>query len=110
MHKQSIDRLTAAQGVLELLGRLDVRKLPSEERMAVAVVEVKALDEWLAAAPRGLRVPLIRSFGRLVREARPQMSDNGRYRVPQQEPGIRGRINGALESAGRWLSRLIGRR
>ena len=61
-HKQSIDRLTAAQSVLELLGRLDVRKFPPEERMDVAIVEIKALDEWLAAyldiaAPRGLRVP-----------------------------------------------------
>ncbi len=59
---QPIDRMTAADSVLSLLGQLDVRKLPSEERMAVAIVEIKALDEWLAAyldvgAPRGLRVP-----------------------------------------------------
>ena len=59
---QPIDRMTAADSVLSLLGQLDLRKLPSEERMAVAIVEIKALDEWLAAyldvaAPRGLRVP-----------------------------------------------------
>ena len=61
-HKQTIDRLTAAESVIELLGRLDVEKFPKEERMAVALVKIEALDEWLSAfldmaAPRGRRGP-----------------------------------------------------
>jgi hypothetical protein len=61
-HRQPIDRLTAAESVIELLGRLNVEKFPREERMAVALVRTEALDEWLSAfldmsAPRGRRVP-----------------------------------------------------
>ena len=59
---QPIDRMTAADSVLSLLGRLDVQKFPNEERMAVALVEIEAIDEWLAAyldvaVPRDRRVP-----------------------------------------------------
>jgi hypothetical protein len=46
---QPIDRMTAADSVLSLLGRLDVQKFPNEERMAVALVEIETLDEWFAA-------------------------------------------------------------
>lgn len=40
------------------------------------------------------------------------MSDTGQNNRPPREarPDMRSRINAALESAGRWLSRLIGRR
>jgi hypothetical protein len=60
---QPIDRMTAADSVLTLLGRLDVQKLPNEERMAVALVEIETIDEWLAAyldvaVPQGRRVQL----------------------------------------------------
>ena len=61
-HRYPIDRMSAAESVLALIGRLDVEKFPPEERMAVAIVEIEAIDEWLAAclavdAPRGLRLP-----------------------------------------------------
>lgn len=61
-HRQPIDRLSAAASVIDLLDRLDVEKFPKEERMAVALVRVEALDEWLSAfldmtAPRGRRAP-----------------------------------------------------
>ena len=61
-HRQPIDRLSAAASVIDLLDRLDVEKFPNEERMAVALVRVEALDEWLSAfldltAPRRRRVP-----------------------------------------------------
>jgi hypothetical protein len=59
---QPIDRMTAADSVLSLLGRLDVQKFPNEERMAVALVEIEALDQWFAAyldvaVPCDRRVP-----------------------------------------------------
>jgi hypothetical protein len=59
---QPIDRMTAADSVLALLGRLDVQKFPTDERMAVALVEIEAIDEWFAAyldvaVPSGRRVP-----------------------------------------------------
>lgn len=40
------------------------------------------------------------------------MSDTGQNNRSRREagPDMRDRINAALESAGRWLSRLIGRR
>ena len=60
--KQPIDRLSAAESVIELLGRLDVEKFPKEERLAVALVKIEALDQWLSAfldmaGASGRRVP-----------------------------------------------------
>jgi hypothetical protein len=47
--KNPIDRMTAAESVATLLSRLNVDKFPTEERMAVATVQIAAIDEWLAA-------------------------------------------------------------
>ena len=47
--KNRIDRMTAAESVATLLSRLNVEKFPTEERMAVATVQIAAIDEWLAA-------------------------------------------------------------
>ncbi len=61
--KQPLDRMTAADSLITLLGHLDVEKFPSEERMAVAIVQIEAIDEWLAAylemrAVPGVTVPV----------------------------------------------------
>jgi hypothetical protein len=47
--KNPIDRMTAAESVATLLSRLNVDKFPTEERMAVATVQIAAIDDWLAA-------------------------------------------------------------
>ena len=47
--KNPIDRMTAAESVATLLSRLNVEKFPTEERMAVATVQIAAIDDWLAA-------------------------------------------------------------
>ena len=47
--RNPIDRMTAAESVATLLGRLNVEKFPTEERMAVATVQIAAIDDWLAA-------------------------------------------------------------
>ena len=47
--KNPIDRMTAAESVATLLSRLNVEKFPTEERMAVAKVQIAAIDDWLAA-------------------------------------------------------------
>jgi hypothetical protein len=47
--KKPIDRMAAAESVATLLSRLNVDKFPIEERMAVATVQIAAIDEWLAA-------------------------------------------------------------
>ncbi len=47
--KMDIDRLSRADSVITLLGRLNVERFPPEERMAVARLQVEAIDEWLAA-------------------------------------------------------------
>ncbi len=44
-----IDRITCAESMITLLGRLNVDRFPPEERMAVARVQVEAIDDWLAA-------------------------------------------------------------
>ena len=44
-----IDRLSSADSVITLLGRLNVEPFPPEERMAVAQLQVEAIEEWLAA-------------------------------------------------------------
>ena len=48
-HKNPIDRISHADSVMSLLSRLNVAAFPGEERIAVATVQVEALDEWLAA-------------------------------------------------------------
>ncbi len=47
--KSEIDRLTRADSVITLLGRLNVERFPPVERMAVARLQVEAIDDWLAA-------------------------------------------------------------
>ena len=47
--KSPIDRMTAAESVATLLSHLNVEKFPPEERMAVATVQIAAIDDWLAA-------------------------------------------------------------
>jgi hypothetical protein len=46
--KQSLtDRLYPAESVLAVLARVDLAKFPWEERVAVGVCQVKAMQEWL---------------------------------------------------------------
>ena len=52
--KIEIDRLSRADSVITLLGRLNVERFPPEERMAVARLQVEAIDEWLAAYLEGV--------------------------------------------------------
>ena len=47
--RHPIDRMAAAESVVSILGRLNVDKFPAEERMAVASVQIAAIDEWLDA-------------------------------------------------------------
>jgi hypothetical protein len=44
-----ISRLSAAESVAALLGRLDVSAFPWEEKLAVGACQVRAIDEWLEA-------------------------------------------------------------
>ena len=48
-HKNPIDRLSHADSVLALLSRVNVQNFSGDERIAVATVQVEALDDWLAA-------------------------------------------------------------
>ena len=48
-HKNPIDRMSRADSVMALLSCLNVASFPGDERIAVATVQVEALDEWLAA-------------------------------------------------------------
>ena len=45
--KHPIDRMAAAESIVTILGRLNVDKFPAEERMAVASVQIAAIDDWL---------------------------------------------------------------
>lgn len=54
---QAIEAGLAAESVLALLGQLDVQQLPSEERIAVAAVEIEAAEEWLASSLAGVVRP-----------------------------------------------------
>jgi len=47
--KHPIDRMAAAESIVTILGRLNVERFPAEERMAVAKVQIAAIDEWLEA-------------------------------------------------------------
>jgi hypothetical protein len=47
--KHPIDRMAAAESIVTILGRLNVDKFPAVERMAVASVQIAAIDEWLDA-------------------------------------------------------------
>ena len=47
--KQPIDRMSAAESIATILGRLNIEKFPHEERMAVAAAQIAAIDEWLDA-------------------------------------------------------------
>ena len=49
VHKNQIDRLSQADSVITLLGRVNVENFRAEERIAVATAQVEAIDEWLAA-------------------------------------------------------------
>ena len=48
-HARTIDRLSAADSVLSLLGALRAERLPPDERMAVATGQLEAVEEWFAA-------------------------------------------------------------
>jgi hypothetical protein len=47
--RSDIDPEAAADGILRLLNSVDILGLPPEERVAVATVQVEALDDWLSA-------------------------------------------------------------
>ena len=61
MHKNPIDRLSHADSVIALLGGLDIERFPTDERIAVASLQVEAIEEWLAAylenTAEGARMP-----------------------------------------------------
>ena len=44
----AIDRLSAAECVATLLGRVNIDGFPLPERIAVANLQVAAIEEWLA--------------------------------------------------------------
>lgn len=48
-HTQPIDRLSAAESVLSLLGGLSLANAPTQERMALATVQIEATEEWFSA-------------------------------------------------------------
>jgi hypothetical protein len=48
-HRNPIDKMSHSGSVIDLLSLLNLEKLPSDERIAVASVQVEALEEWLAA-------------------------------------------------------------
>lgn len=48
-HKNPIDKMSHADSVMALLSGLNIVNFPGDERIAVAAVQVEALDEWLAA-------------------------------------------------------------
>ena len=48
-HGNPIDPKSGADTVLSLLSQVNSATFPHEERMAVATVQVEALDAWLAA-------------------------------------------------------------
>jgi hypothetical protein len=48
-HKRSIDQITAADSIVTLLNRLDVKELPPNERMAVAETKLRYSKVRLAA-------------------------------------------------------------
>ncbi len=48
-HSNPIDRISHAESVIALLGRVNADKFPADERMAVASVQIEAIDQWLAA-------------------------------------------------------------
>jgi mono/diheme cytochrome c family protein len=47
--KQPIDRMTAAESIATILGRVNVEKFPYEERVAAATAQIAAIEEWLDA-------------------------------------------------------------
>jgi hypothetical protein len=49
VHKQPIDRLSAADSVLSLLADLRPENIPREERLAVANTQIEATEQWLSA-------------------------------------------------------------
>ncbi len=49
VHKQPIDRLSAAESLLSLLAHLRSENVPRAERLAVANTEIEAAEQWLSA-------------------------------------------------------------
>jgi len=47
--RHPIDRMSAADSIATILGRLDVERFPLGEQLAVATMQVAAIEEWLAA-------------------------------------------------------------
>lgn len=47
--KRHTTRLWEADSIIELLGKLDVEKLPPEEGRAVGECQAKAVEDWIAA-------------------------------------------------------------
>ena len=47
--KDSAARMWQADDIIALLGKLDVERLPPNERRAVGEVQARAVDDWLAA-------------------------------------------------------------
>ena len=45
----AISRLSAAESIAALLGRLDVSRFPWDEKLAVGVCQARAIDEWIDA-------------------------------------------------------------
>jgi len=42
-------RMWQADDIIALLGKLDLERLPPDERRAVGEVQARAVDDWLAA-------------------------------------------------------------
>ena len=47
--ENSAERLWRAESLVDLLGKMDLEKLPPHEGKAVGECQAKAMDEWLAA-------------------------------------------------------------
>ena len=54
MRRQAIEPGLAADSVLSILAQLNLERLPSNERLSVASVELEAVEQWLAASLAGV--------------------------------------------------------
>jgi hypothetical protein len=66
-----INRLSAAESIVTLLGQLDGSRFPWEERIAVGACQAKALDAWFEAHDGERSGRCHRAVLQAVAEARP---------------------------------------
>ena len=74
VQSQPIDRLSSADSVLALLAGVGSGKLPPDERMALATVQIEAAEEWLAAFMEHEAVNAARALARDVGDAELRMA------------------------------------